>query len=262
MFGWCFCVVLSLSFLVKIDSATQDTSPSSTSTKSNLIPGPSEVITYRDGNETITVDFSDIEFHPIDAVSFPLFTSSRSNIGNKTTVSSYRPFGGQSPGGHTSDGLSIPSTDFEKTAVKKIITAVDIDSVNGLKAGRILSLSDLPSLHAPPGHPLYQGTPDYSKSYGLSSLGPANFGTKKFTALSVEGDFGQGNVRHYATVRLQNKVNFGRRIVRYAMFQSLNEKGGNPRHIWLTDANMWRETTLKPLGRLMTPAGFALMWTI
>jgi hypothetical protein len=25
---------------------------------------------------------------------------------------------------------------------------------------------------------------------------------------------------------------------------------------------MWRETTLKPLGRLMTPAGFAILWTL
>jgi len=111
-----------------------------------------------------------------------------------------------------------------------------------------------------PGHPMSHGTPDYSKSYGISSLGPSNFGQKKFTTLAVEADFGGGNVRHYAMVRMQNKVNFGRKIVRFAMWQSLNQD--HPRHVWLTDANMWRETTLKPIGRLMTPAGYAILWTL
>jgi hypothetical protein len=197
-------------------------------------------VTYNDGNSTVTVDFSDIEFYPVE--SFPLFTAS-------------------SPSNATVEGLHTASSDYERQTIKRLISAIEIDSLNGQKAGRIFSASDLPSLFSSPGHPLYQGTPDYSKSYGVSSLGASNFGHKKFTTLAVEADFGVSNlVRHYAMARFQNRVNFGRKIVRFAMWQSLNQD--KPRHVWLTDANMWRETTLKPLGRLMTPAGFAILWTL
>ena len=210
--------------------------PLTPSNDSQLIPGPSSV-TYNDGNTTVTVDFSDIEFYPVE--SFPLFTANTQN---------------------TSEGLYLASSDFERATIKRLISAIDVDSLNGQKPGRILSASDLPSLHSPPGHPMFQGTPDYTKAYGVSSLDPSNFGHKKFTTLAIDADFGSGNIRHYAMARFQNRVNFGRKIVRFTMWQSLNQD--KPRHVWLTDANMWRETTLKPLGRLMTPAGFAILWTL
>lgn len=206
------------------------------SINSQLIPGPSTIV-YNDGNETITVDFSDVEFYPVE--SFPLFTSNQKNI---------------------SEGLHVASTTWERKIIKQLIGALDLDYMNGIKAGRIISASDLPQLLSPPGHPLHQGTPDYTKAYGISSLGGSNFYQKKFTTIAVEADFGNGNKRHYSMVRYQNRVKFGRKIIRFAMWQSLNQD--KPRHIWLTDAHMWRESSLTPLGRMMTPAGYAILWTL
>ena len=195
-------------------------------------------MTFNDDNGTaVTVDFSDVEFYPVDY--FPLFTANKKNA---------------------TEGLFVPQTVFERQAIKRLINAIDIDQFTGFKPGRILSASDLPSHHSLPGHPLYQGTPDYSQLYGISSQGTSNFGHKKFSSLSLDADFGGDSVRHYAVARFQNRVNFGRKIVRFTMWQSLNQ--GKPRHVWLTDASMWRETSLKPLGRLMTPAGYAILWSL
>lgn len=220
---------------------------------SSLIPGPSSV-TFRDGNQTITVDFSDIEFYPVE--SFPLFTSpvlppSHLMVANSTA----------------NGGLITASNEWEKRLIHQLINAIELDQLNGLKAGKIVSASELPTAYAQPvinpigGHPLHRGTPNYRNAYSVSSLGPSNFGSKKFTTLAIEADFGSGApVRHYAMARFQNRVNFGRKILRFTMWQSLNQ--GNPRHVWLTDANMWRESSLKPLGKMMTPAGAAILWTL
>lgn len=202
---------------------------------SQLIPGPGAVV-FNDGNETITVDFSDIEFYPVE--SFPLFTSVMPNA---------------------SEGLKVPGTAWEKKLIRQLITAVDFDQVTAIKEGRIMSASDLPQMLSSPGHPAFQGTPDYLKAYGISSLGPATLLQKKFTTLAIEADFGQNNLRHYSMVRFQNRFNFGRKIARFAFWQSMNED--KPRHIWLTDATMWRGVSLKPLGRILTPGGWAIMWT-
>ncbi|KAI1287032.1 hypothetical protein HDE_10805 [Halotydeus destructor] len=204
---------------------------------SGLIPGPG-TFSYNDGNETITFDFSDIEFYPVE--SFPLFTSTKLT---------------------SSEGLKVPATSWEKKIIARLINAVDFDQVNATKEGRLLSASDLPQmLSSPnPSHPMGQGTPDYLKCYGVSSLGPSNLFQKKLTTLAIEGDFAPDNVRHYSVVRLQNNFNFGRKIVRLAFWHSMNEE--NPRHIWLTDARMWRGTSLTPLGRVLAPGGWAIMWT-
>lgn len=210
---------------------------------SSQLSGPSSV-TFNDDNGTaVTVDFSDVEFYPVEY--FPLATTSRyftSNNRNET------------------EGLFVPQTAFERLAIKRLINAIDIDLFNETEAGRILSASDLPSFHSLPGHPLYQGTPDYSQSYGISSLGSYNFGIKRFSPLVLDADFGDDSIRHYAVAHFENKVNFGRKIVRFSMWQSMNQ--GKPRHVWLTDASMWRETSLKPLGRLMTSAGYAILWSL
>jgi hypothetical protein len=204
---------------------------------SSQLPGPSSVTFNDDNGTSVTVDFSDVEFYPVEY--FPLFTSNKNNA---------------------TEGLAVPMTAFERQSIKRLINAIDIDQFTGSKPGRLMSASDLPSYHSIPGHPMYQGTPDYSRSYGLSSLGTSTFGHKKFSSLSIDADFGDENVRHYAVARFQNRVNFGRKIVRFTMWQSLNQ--GKPRHVWLTDASMWRESSLKPLGRLMTPAGYAILWTL
>lgn len=54
-------------------------------TGSQLIPGPGAVV-FNDGNETITVDFSDIEFYPVE--SFPLFTSAKPNASEGESLAS------------------------------------------------------------------------------------------------------------------------------------------------------------------------------
>ena len=222
---------------------------------SSLIPGPS-VVTFRDGNQTITVDFSDIEFYPVE--SFPLFTSSALSPTHMAPMVNST--------GSTEGGLATAHNEWEKRVIHQLINAIELDQLNGMKACKIVTAGEIASTYTVQpvntisGHPLHRGTPNYRNAYSVSSLGPSNFGSKKFTTLAIEADFGTGSLRHYAMARFQNRVNFGRKIVRFVMWQSLNQ--GNPRHVWLTDANMWRESSLKPLGKMMTPAGPAILWTI
>lgn len=224
---------------------------------SSLIPGPS-MVTFRDGNQTITVDFSDVEFYPVE--SFPLFTSSVLSPSHMATIIN------STAGASTEGGLATANNEWEKRVIHQLINAIDLDQLNGMKAGKIVTASEIASTYTVQpvntisGHPLHRGTPNYRNAYSVSSLGPSNFGSKKFTTLAIEADFGSAAPRHYAMARFQNRVNFGRKILRFTMWQSLNQ--GNPRHVWLTDANMWRESSLKPLGKMMTPAGPAILWTL
>lgn len=212
------------------------------------IPGPTGSISYNDGNETITIDFSDVEFYPVEnSFGFPLHYSGSNELFRRNFL----------PGIE----LHSSSTSWEQNVIKSLIGAIDFDNVHSHPKGRIISASDLPHLlNSLPGHPLHQGTPDYHKSYGISSHGPSIFDHKKFTTLTVDANFGPDNVRYYSMARFQNGMTFGRKIIRLAMWQSLNQ--GNPRHIWLSDNTNWGNGTLTPLGRIMTPSGFSILWTI
>lgn len=212
------------------------------------IPGPSGSIVYNDGNETITIDFSDVEFYPVESsLGFPLHYS----LHNELFKRNFTP----------ATELHAASTSWEQNVIKSLVGAIDFDSVHDIPKGRIISASDLPHLHnSLPGHPLHQGTPDYHKSYGISSHGPSIFDHKKFTTLTIDANFGPENVRYYSMARFQSGMRIGRKIIRLAMWQSLNQ--GNPRHLWLSDNTNWGNGTLTPLGRIMTPSGFGVLWTI
>lgn len=224
--------------------------PSSPYTYSNKssIRGPTGSIVYNDGNETITIDFSDVEFYPVESsLGFPLHYSLHNELFKRNCTPSIE--------------LHSASTVWEQNVIKSLIGAIDFDTVHEIPKGRIISASDLPHLHnSLPGHPLHQGTPDYHKSYGISSHGPSIFDGKKFTTITIDANFGPDNVRYYSMARFQNGMTIGRKIVRLAMWQSLNQ--GNPRHIWLSDNTSWGNGTLTPLGRINTPSGFGVLWTI
>jgi len=199
----------------------------------HLIPGPGTVV-FNDGNGTISVDFSDIEFYPVEG--FPLLTST------ETTNSS---------------GLKTPSNTWERNVLNNLVDAVNFDQVFEFGLGRVIRAEDLPRLSSSVGH-------QRLKHYAVSSLGAGKLVQKKFTTFGVEGDFGNNDIRHYALVRVQNRFNFGRKIIRFAFWQSMSDgaSGRGPRHIWISDAGMWRGVTLRPIGRVLTPGGWAIMWTL
>jgi hypothetical protein len=154
--------------------------------------------------------------------------------------------------------------------VQRLIDSVHIESNGNRSAGSVLYCADrLKRLHK-------QFKSDQLASICLQYGGIQTHFNKRFELYSIVGRPSKSRAidaepgRLLCSVRLQQNVRFGPKAVRFAFYQSLNKRNptqsnrgrglNSARHIWLSDDLMWLGATLKPIGKLHTFRGWAILW--
>ena len=181
------------------------------------------------GSGSGPMDLSEIEFYPIQEPGI-LFAANGSLMYNGNGIRDLR----------------------ETAVVLALIDSFKNDSVDEERPRILMNAKYIQSLRAK--YP----SMDLSR-YILCFKGIRSIKDRKFNQYTVERVFGlYRETRPLASIMVQRRVNFGRKVVRFAFIQSYNE--GSMRDIWLTDDLMWR-APLKHIGQVHSREGWAIMWS-